>query len=156
MSCKDRFHNEKEFKRLGEPSHSPNLLFIAVSVIPCLRVEASIRSKCLTYSEVDAPSARLRSPVDEQTLNRLQLIAEIKPDETEWRIEPQPRSGVITQIAKAHRPRFLPHVAGLDEQRAAKALEDGDAHFGDRGQQALPADGLPRSGERAQLVYTPP
>ena len=81
-------------------------------------------SKGLAYPEVEPPPAALRLPVDAQPVERPQLIPEINANETERRIEPHAWSGVITKIAKTHRPRILPHVAGLDEDCAAKALED--------------------------------
>ena len=72
-------------------------------------------------AEVEPPAAASAGSVDSQPLERLQLITEIKADQTEWRIEPHAWARVIAKVTETHRPWILPHVAGLDEDSAAEA-----------------------------------
>jgi len=96
------------------------------------RVEAL---ESLTIAEVDAPPARLPFSSMSRLATRLRLIAEIEPNESEWRIEPQARSGVIA-LARSFFHPIGQRYPRLERQVVPQIL----AHVGRKNLEAFEAD----------------
>src|SRR4030095_16302257 len=103
---------------------------------------------------VQTVAPRLGAPVDEQTRNWIQLIAEVEANRADRGQIPEPWTDVVPQIAQIDPERLGPHVAGIQEQHDAEVAADGRAQLLAALEHAVPADRKPRS-ERADLESAP-
>src|SRR5580765_2421132 len=97
---------------------------------------------------------RLWTAVDEQTRNRIQLIAEVEPNRADRRVIPEPWTDVVPQIGQIDPERLAPHVAAIQEQHDPEVAVEGRAQFLAELEHAVAADRKP-PGERAHFEAAP-
>src|SRR5215475_4089828 len=112
-------------------------------------------SERLTDAEVDPPSPRLRLAVDDQTRNRIELIAPVEADGANRRLIAEARADVVPEIVETDPPRFRPHVARIEECDGAEITFEMGPQFGRKEEQAVAANRLPGRAERADLEASP-
>src|SRR5215218_9466186 len=78
------------------------------------------RSKGLTDAEMEAESPRLGLAVHEQSVNRIELIAEVGADRSDRRVVTQSRTGVVAHVVQVEVPGVGPDIPAVDEQHRAE------------------------------------
>src|SRR5262249_52075104 len=111
--------------------------------------------KRLTDAEVDPPAARLRAAVDQQSRNRIELVAEVEADRTDRCLIAKPRAHRVAQVAEVETTGIGPDVARVYEEHAAEAALEVEADFLGPGEHAVAAD-RHAVAERAHFVAAPP
>src|SRR5690606_29584667 len=96
----ERADNRNDLKRPPDYRHP--------SPAPCLLT--AVTSERLTDAEVHAPVPPLGLTVDAQVFDRVQLIAEVEAQRTDWREIPQARTGGVAQITEVDIPRARPDI----------------------------------------------
>src|SRR5438445_10622593 len=94
-------------------------------------------SERLANTEMHPPPPRLQRAVDQQTRNRIELVAHVEANGADRRLVPQSRTDVVPQIAQLDPPRIGPDVAGVEEHDAAKVAAKHRAQLRGEGEEAV-------------------
>src|SRR5437660_7597767 len=105
---------------------------------------------------MNAPAARLRAAVHQQTRNRIELPPEVETQRSDRRVVAQARADGIAQIAEPHTARLRPHVARVEEEDAAEVAAQRRADFLAQAEHAVAADRKARAAQRTHFVASPP
>src|SRR5438552_19096047 len=89
---------------------------LPVQIHAPVRGETSVR---LPDAEVESPPPLLRLSVDQETWNRVQLIADVEADRTDRRLVSQPGTDGVTETAHTQPARIRPYVPAIHPQHAA-------------------------------------
>src|ERR1051326_1663725 len=111
-------------------------------------------SEGLPDGEVEPELPGLGFTVDDQARNRIQLVAEVRPQRSDWRHVAETRADVVAQLIEIEVPRVLPDVAGVGEEHRAEAAAQRHAQLGRALEHRVAADREP--GEERRDFESPP
>src|SRR5262245_37110653 len=109
------------------------------------RLATRIGARCLqsirlTDAEMQPPPARLRAAVHEQTVDWIQLPADVETDGPDRRLIAESRPHRVAEIAEANAAGFGPDVAGVEERHHPELAAQRRAQFFAEREHAVAAD----------------
>src|SRR5688572_16680855 len=92
-------------------------------------IRGSATSESLSDAEMDADAALLRFAVDQQSFDRIELVADVEARRSDRRLIAEARADGIEQIAEVEVLRLAPDVAEIKERDRAELACQRQAHL---------------------------